>query len=53
MRPDAAAVSFDPVLNHVPGLRPVRTLSRLRELAYTVSRRGRRADPAALRRPPG
>lgn len=50
--PAAAAFSFDPVLNHPPGLRPARTLSRLRELAYTGSRRGRRADPAALDRAP-
>jgi hypothetical protein len=53
VRPHAAtAFSFDPVLNHPPGLRPARTLSRLRELAYTGSRRGRRADPAALDRTP-
>lgn len=53
VRPNAAAAfSFDPVLNHPPGLRPARTLSRLRELAYTGSRRGRRADPAALHRVP-
>jgi hypothetical protein len=52
VRRDAPAISFDPVLNRVPGLRPVRTLSRLRELAYTGSRRGRRADPDALHRPP-
>jgi hypothetical protein len=49
---DAAPFSFDPVLNHPDGLRPVRLLSRLRELAYTGSRRGRRADPAALHRSP-
>jgi hypothetical protein len=53
VRSDEAAFSFDPVLNHAPGVRPVRTLSRLRELAYTGSRRGRRADPAALLRLPG
>jgi hypothetical protein len=52
VRHDAAPFSFDPVLNHPRGLRPVRTLSRLRELAYTGSRRGRRADPADLRRAP-
>lgn len=52
VREDTAAFSFDPVLNHPPGVRPARTLSRLRELAYTGSRRGRRADPAALHRAP-
>jgi hypothetical protein len=50
---DDATFSFDPILNHPTGVRPVRPLSRLRELAYTGSRRGRRADPAALHRTPG
>jgi hypothetical protein len=52
VRHGGPAFSFDPVLNHPPALRPARPLSRLRELAYTGSRRGRRADPAALDRRP-
>lgn len=51
---DGGSIAFDPVLNALPRLRPVRLFSALREWAYTGSRRGRRADPAALRRrPPG
>jgi hypothetical protein len=41
-------VSFDPVLNTVAGLRPVRPLSGLREWAYTGSRRGRGATATGL-----
>jgi hypothetical protein len=52
VRDGDAAFSFDPVLNHPPGLRLARPLTRLRELAYTGSRRGRRADPATLQRQP-
>jgi len=48
--PDAH--TFDPIRNALPRLRPVRTLGLLRELAYTGSRRGRRADPADLYRRP-
>jgi hypothetical protein len=45
--PDGAAdggsepVTFDPVVNAHPRLRPVRALARLRAAAYTGSRRGR------------
>jgi hypothetical protein len=49
---NGAAVSFDPVLNARPWVRPARLLSGLRERAYTGSRRGRDADPTALRRTP-
>jgi hypothetical protein len=49
---EAEPVSFDPVLNAHPQLRPARLLSGLRERAYTGSRRGRHADPGALHRSP-
>lgn len=52
VRGEHTGFSFDPVLNHPTAVRPVRPLLRLRELAYTGSRRGRRADPAGLRRAP-
>lgn len=46
------AISFDPVLNTHPAVHPARPLTALREWAYTGSRRGRRADPVALRTTP-
>jgi len=49
---EATPVSFDPVLNAQPRIRPARLLSGLRERAYTGSRRGRDADPRALHRSP-
>ncbi|MHA6783518.1 hypothetical protein ACVGOW_21390 [Pseudonocardia saturnea] len=52
VRERPSGYSFDPVLNSLSRLRPVRLLSRFRELAYTGSRRGRRADPTALLRSP-
>jgi hypothetical protein len=48
VRQHGAPVSFDPVLNTVAGLRPVRALSGLREWAYTGSRRGRGATATGL-----
>lgn len=39
-------LAFDPLLHALPRLRPVRLLGRVRELAYTGSRRGRHADTA-------
>lgn len=51
-RPVDGGISFDPVLNAHPDLRPVELLTGLREWAYTGSRRGRRAEPAALHRAP-
>jgi hypothetical protein len=48
VRACGAPVSFDPVLNTVAGLRPVRPLSGLREWAYTGSRRGRGATATGL-----
>lgn len=45
-------LAFDPVLNAHPRLHPAPPLRRLREWAYRGSRRGRRADPGALRRLP-
>jgi hypothetical protein len=48
VRQRGAPVSFDPVLNCVAGLRPVRLLSGLREWAYTGSRRGRGATATGL-----
>ncbi|WP_219416174.1 hypothetical protein [Pseudonocardia nigra] len=45
-------VSFDPVLNAHPRLRPVRPLSGVRRWAYTGSRRGRHADRDALHESP-
>jgi hypothetical protein len=48
VRQCGAPVSFDPVLNAVAGLRPVRPLSGLRKWAYTGSRRGRGATVAGL-----
>jgi hypothetical protein len=50
--PAEPPVTFDPVLNHLPDLHPARPLTALREWAYTGSRRGRRAEPAGLRRRP-
>jgi hypothetical protein len=47
------AVTFDPVLNSLPGLRPVRFLAGLREWAYTGSRRGRKAEDVDSIRLPG
>jgi hypothetical protein len=41
------AVSFDPVLNASPRVRPIRFLSRVREWAYTGSRRARGATEPA------
>jgi hypothetical protein len=43
--PDPAPVSFDPVLHHHPHLRLAPVLVRVREWAYTGSRRGRGAPP--------
>jgi hypothetical protein len=40
-------VSFDPILNTSPRVRPIRFLSRVREWAYTGSRRARRAPEPA------
>ncbi|HZG92289.1 MAG TPA: bifunctional 3-(3-hydroxy-phenyl)propionate/3-hydroxycinnamic acid hydroxylase [Pseudonocardia sp.] len=51
VRADGPPVTFDPILNRLPRLHPVRLLAALREWAYTGSRRGRRAEPAALRSP--
>jgi hypothetical protein len=48
VRQRGAPVSFDPVLNRVAGLRPVRLLSGLREWAYSGSRRGRGATATGL-----
>jgi hypothetical protein len=50
--PDEPPITFDPVLNHLPDLHLARPLTALREWAYTGSRRGRRAEPAGLRRRP-
>ncbi|WP_214404321.1 hypothetical protein [Pseudonocardia lacus] len=50
--PAEPAITFDPVLNHLPDLRLARPLTALREWAYTGSRRGRRAEPAGLRHRP-
>jgi hypothetical protein len=41
------AISFDPVLNASPRVRPIRLLSRVREWAYTGSRRARGAPEPA------
>jgi hypothetical protein len=45
-------ISFDPLLNAHPQLRPAPPLRRLRAWAYTGSRRGRGADPGELGRLP-
>lgn len=45
-RADDATLAFDPLLHALPRLRPVQLLGRVRELAYTGSRRGRTADGA-------
>jgi hypothetical protein len=50
--PDPPPVSFDPVLHHHPRLRLAPVLVRVREWAYTGSRRGRGAPPAAPATPP-
>jgi hypothetical protein len=50
--PAEPAITFDPVLNRRPDLHLARPLTTLREWAYTGSRRGRRAEPAGLRRRP-
>lgn len=47
---DDDPVAFDPVRNAHPALRPARVLTGLRRRSYIGSRRGRGADPAALRR---
>jgi hypothetical protein len=52
VREDGPSITFDPILNALPRLHPVRPLSALREWAYTGSRRGRAAEPASLRRRP-
>jgi hypothetical protein len=52
VRADGAPITFDPILNALPRLRPVRPLSALREWAYTGSRWGRGAEPASLCRRP-
>ncbi|MFC8837273.1 hypothetical protein ACWDLL_01985 [Streptomyces griseoincarnatus] len=41
--PAGATVSYDPVANSLPGLRPAGRLNRLRDAAYAGSRRGRGA----------
>lgn len=48
---DDDPIAFDPVRNAHPALRPARVLTGLRRWSYTGSRRGRGADPAAVRRP--
>jgi hypothetical protein len=45
-RPEDPVLAFDPLLHSLPRLRPVGLLSRVRELAYTGSRRGRGVDGA-------
>ena len=52
VRDDGPSITFDPILNALPGLHPVRPLSALREWAYAGSRTGRGAEPAALCRRP-
>jgi hypothetical protein len=49
VRAPEQALDYDPVLNRLPDLHPVRPLTALRERAYTGSRRGRHAEPADLR----
>jgi hypothetical protein len=51
-RGGADPVTFDPVVNAHPRLRPVRPLARVRAAAYTGSRRGR-AAPEPVRAPAG
>lgn len=43
--PDQHRISFDPVLNTLPGLEPYDWVRRLREPAYRVARRSRRPGP--------
>ena len=49
---DGPSITFDPILNALPRLHPVRPLSALREWAYAGSRAGRSAEPASLCRRP-
>jgi len=52
VRDGGPSITFDPILNALPRLHPVRPLSALREWAYAGSRTGRGAEPASLRRRP-
>ena len=52
VRDDGPPITFDPILNALPRLHPVRPLSALREWAYAGSRAGRSAEPASLCRRP-